>query len=100
MTEQKTRSRPCSGFIAAFELLLELAPLLQQAAAEFAQLLAGRGEPHRAVVPLEQDAAGLLLQSLDGATQGGRADRHGIGALAEVKGVGEVEKQLEIAKVH
>jgi hypothetical protein len=87
-------------FIAAFELLFELTPLLQQAATKLPQLLAGGSEPYRAVVPLEQDAACLLLQSLDGAAQGGRADRHGIGALAEMKGVGEVEKQLEIAKIH
>ncbi|MNM24377.1 hypothetical protein D3C81_348060 [compost metagenome] len=91
---------PLQRLVAAPELLFELAPLLQQGAAEFAQFLARRGESHAAVVPLEQHAAGFLLQPLDGAAQGGGADRHGVGALAEVEGVGEVEKQFEIAKVH
>ncbi len=80
--------------VAALELLFELAPLLQQGTAKLPQLVTSRGEPHRAVVPLEQDAAGLLLQALDRTAQGRRADRHGIGALAKVKGLGEVEKQL------
>ena len=70
MTEQNTRSR-LQRLVAALELLFELAPLLQQGTAKLPQLVTSRVSPHRAVVPLEQHAAGLLFQSLDGAAQGG-----------------------------
>ncbi len=75
-------------------------PLAQGVPGVVEEQAPGLRQRNTAVVALEQRRPGFLLQALNAAAQGGRADVSRAGGATEMQAVGEVQKVFQRSNVH